>query len=93
VQYELARLQEIQNSHGGPVFVIRYNPDQADGLDHATLEAFAQRCQDIVENDYVRARDAHGSLLVEYHGYKADRVRRLDMAQLFDRVQADMNHM
>jgi hypothetical protein len=93
VQCELARLQEIQNRHGGPVFVIRYNPDQKDGLGEAKLKAFAQRCQRIVESDYAKVLDVHGALLVEYHGYTDDRVRQLDTAQLSHHVQAEMNHM
>jgi len=77
---ELKRLEEIQERHGGPVFVLRYNPDQPGGLDQPQLEALAARCIEILDGDYVLAMDAFGGLVVEHHGYTAQRVTRVERA-------------
>lgn len=78
VSCELKRLEEIQQRHGGPVFVLRYNPDQPDGLSDDALSALAARCIDVLDGDHVLAQEAFGGLYVEYHGYTAARVEAVE---------------
>jgi len=80
VQCELVRLEQIQMRHGGALFVIRYNPDQPDGLSDAKLQELAKRCVDILDYDHMDAIEAFGGLFVEYHGYSDKRVQQLDRA-------------
>ncbi len=77
---ELKRLEEIQERHGGPVFVLRYNPDQPNGLEQPQLEALAARCTEILDGDYVMALEAFGGLVVEHHGYTDQRIARVERA-------------
>lgn len=77
---ELKRLEEISERHGGPIFVLRYNPDQPGGLEDVKLAAFAARCVEVLDGDYTDAVDSFGGLLVEYHGYGKAQRTTLDRA-------------
>jgi len=74
---ELKRLEEIQERHGGALYLIRYNPDQPGGLDADKLDTLADRCLDILEADHVNAAAAFGGMLIEYHGYSKTQTTRL----------------
>ena len=79
---ESKRLEEIHERHGGPLFVLRYNPDQPGGLDPKKLSELAARCVEILEGDYVMAMDVGCGVLIEYHGYSDEQIRRVELAHL-----------
>ena len=58
----------------GPLFVLRYNPDQPGGLEQPALTALAARCVDVLDGAHELATQAFGGLYVEYHGYTPGRV-------------------
>jgi len=80
VECELGRIQEIQDRHGGAVYVVRYNPDQKGGLEDSELERLAERCVEILDTDHEEALDAFGGFIVEYNGYSDARLSKLDKA-------------
>jgi hypothetical protein len=77
---ELKRLQELQERHSGPLFVIRYNPDQENGLGDEMLSNLAQRCEEVLDGEYALAEDAFGGIYVEYYGYSGKRLECIDRA-------------
>lgn len=76
-QCELKRLEEIQERHGGALYLIRYNPDQPGGLEKPKLNALADRCIDILKEGYTDAVDAFGGMMIEYHGYSDKQVDKI----------------
>lgn len=80
ISCELKRLEEIHERHGGPLFVLRYNPDQPDGLTESKLRELADRCVDVLEGDHQRAAEAFGGIHVEFWGYTTERVLTVDRA-------------
>jgi hypothetical protein len=77
---EVERLQRIHDGYGGALYVLRYNPDQPDGLSDSALEILAWRCMDILGGEAKDAVTALGCIIVEYIGYPESRVRELDQA-------------
>lgn len=77
---ELKRLEEIQERHGGPIYVVRYNPDQPGGLEEPKLAEFARRASEVLDTAHADAVGAFGGMLVEYHGFGDARLERLDKA-------------
>lgn len=71
VECEKGRLQEIQDRHGGALYVLRVNPDGGG------LERFMQRCVEVLDGDYAKAQSAFGGVLVEYFNYGVKRLREL----------------
>ena len=82
IECELKRIQDMQDRHGGAVYLVRYNCDQPDGLGEAKLQALAERCVAILDGGYVDALKAFGGVLVEYHGYPGRRVEAITLAML-----------
>ena len=55
--------------------MLRFNPDQPNGLGKVCLTALAQRCLDILDGEYENVLKAENcALLVEYIGYPEARV-------------------
>jgi len=75
IKCEFVRLQDIMDAHRGALYVLRYNPDQRDGLGTECLTALSQRCLDIIDGEYENAlKDENCALIVEYIGYPEARV-------------------
>jgi len=77
---EFERLQDIQDVHKGSLYVVRYNPDQKQGLDEEKLAEFADHLIAILEGGYKKAVNTFGGLWCEYHGYTDKRIETLDRA-------------
>jgi hypothetical protein len=86
---ELIRLDKIQDRHGGPLYVLRYNPDQEGGLDVEHLNELAERCIDILDGEFEDAVDAFGGMIVEYMGYPEKRVGVLDRVWFEQQIELE----
>jgi len=86
VECELSRLEIIQQCHGGPIHVVRYNPDQHNGLHSSMLEPLAKRLQAILDT-LPLSWTTMDQITIEYHGYSCERVRHLE-SYSYERVQS-----
>jgi len=77
---EFERLQDIQDVHKGSLYVVRYNPDQKQGLEEEKLMEFADHLITILDRGYKKAVNSFGGLWCEYHGYTNKRIQTLDRA-------------
>lgn len=78
VSCELKRLEQIQERHGGALYLIRYNPDQTGGLEDGRLSTLADRCLEVLTKDHAEATKAFGGLMVEYNGYTEKQVEKIE---------------
>lgn len=79
----------LQRVHGGPLYVIRYNPDQPRGLTERKLQEFTQYLRDILHGQFMKASSSIGGLRVEYHGYTKGRVKLLNREMFETQARAE----
>jgi hypothetical protein len=76
VQYEIHRIRRFKTIYDW-VYVLRYNPDQPDGLSDIAFDKLARKCWDIIDVDYETVYNTDGGIYIEYVGYSNERVSEL----------------
>lgn len=80
VSSEITRLKRIHDFHESPLFVLRYNPDQPDGMTPEKLKVLIDRYTAVLGGEYILAAEAPSGIHVEYIGYTPERVELLNRA-------------
>lgn len=82
IECEIERLHEIQDRHGGAIYVIRYNPDQPGGLEKEKLDELAELCVNVLDKDHEQALNEFDGIFVNYQGYTTKRVDAINSTYL-----------
>ena len=84
VECEQARLQEMHEVGGAPMFVLRYNPDAPHNLTDENLTVLGKRIIEILEHELHVAQEEPSGIHVEFMGYTENRLAKYNAMDVLD---------